>query len=63
MVSLLRVAKRSGARAFYYVAAYWMLNIALVVAEARWHLIYKLTLWDIAELRSLGPLFSHLAHH
>ena len=39
-----------------------MLNIALVAAEAKWHLIYRLTIWDIAQLRTLAPLFTQLAH-
>jgi hypothetical protein len=42
-----------GFRSVYYVAGYWILNIALVVAEARWHLMYKLTIWDIVQLKSL----------
>ncbi len=39
-----------------------MLNIALVAAEAKWHLIYRLTMWDITQLRMLAPLFAQLAH-
>lgn len=53
---------RPGLRSVYYVAGYWILNLVLVVAEARWHIIYKLTVWDIVQLRSLGPLFAQLAH-
>lgn len=59
---LLRLANRTGPRAIYYVAAYWALNIVLVVAEARWHLIYRLMLWDIAQLSSFAPFLSKLAH-
>ena len=59
---LLRPATKSGPRYFYYVAAYWMLNILLVVAEARWHLIYQLTMWDIAKFKNLAPLFAQAVH-
>ena len=62
MVRLLRPANRSGIRPAYYVAGYWVLNIALVAAEAKWHLIYRLTLWDITQLRMLAPLFARMVH-
>jgi len=43
-------------------SAYWLLNLILVGAEARWHLLYRLTLWDIATLRALAPTFGRLIH-
>lgn len=61
-VGLFRLAKASGARSIYYVAAYWTINIALVLAEARWHLIYRLTLWDIEQLKLLTPAIRHFTH-
>jgi hypothetical protein len=62
MVRLGRRSTRPGFKSLYYVAAYWILNIALVLIEARWHVIYRLTLWDISEFEKLGPLFAKLAH-
>jgi hypothetical protein len=28
----------------------------LLVAEAKWHFVYRLMLWDISEMRTLGVL-------
>jgi hypothetical protein len=61
MVRLWRPANRPGFRPVYYVAAYWVLNIGLVVAEAKWHLIFRLMIWDLTQLRALG-FFGQLAH-
>ena len=52
---------RPGIRSVYYVLGYWMLNVVLVIIEARWHPIYRLMLWDISQLQSLAPMLANLA--
>lgn len=44
---------RVGQRTLYGFAAYWGMNLALVVAEAHWHILYHLTILDIALLRTM----------
>lgn len=43
---------RLGQGAIGYVGV----NLFLLAAEAKWHLIYRLMLWDISEMRTLGFL-------
>ncbi len=45
----------------YGAAAYWALNALLLLAEARWHVLYRLTMWDLAQLRTLLAVTQH--HH
>ena len=33
-----------------------MINLLLLATEAKWHLIYRLMLWDISEMKTLGVL-------
>lgn len=42
--------------------AYLLLNAILLVEEARFHLLYRLTVWDISELRLFGILLGHQLH-
>ncbi len=49
-------------RWLYGAAAYWALNIALLFAEVQWHVLSRLTLWDIETLRSLVPMTAELVH-
>ncbi|MFZ1018552.1 MAG: hypothetical protein WAN39_11845 [Candidatus Cybelea sp.] len=43
---------RLGQGAIGYVGV----NLLLLAAEAKWHLIYRLMLWDISEMKTLGVL-------
>ena len=62
MVRLARIATRLGPRFAFGAAAYWAVNLALLVAELRWHVLTKLTLFDIEQLKGLGPTLSQLLH-
>jgi hypothetical protein len=42
---------------------YVALNVLIIVAEARWHFLYRLLLWDVSELRLFGFLMSKSLHH
>lgn len=44
------------------MAAYWALNLALVGAEARWHVLTRLTMYDINQFKTLAPLIIKLLH-
>jgi len=46
----------------YGAAVYWALNIALLFAEMQWHVLSRLTVWDIEELKSLVPMIQQLVH-
>lgn len=50
-------------RFLYGAAVYWALNIALLFAEMQWHVLSRLTVWDIETLKSLVPVTSGLLHH
>jgi len=56
-MELLRLPGGIASRFAYGAIAYWGLNIALVIAEMRWHLLARLTAWDIAELVTLARMF------
>ena len=45
------------------LAFYWTLNACLVVAEARWHLLYKLTVWDLSQIKPMLPVLAKLIHN
>ena len=49
-------------RWLYGAALYWALNIALLFAEVQWHILSRLTIWDIETLRSLVPMTAELVH-
>jgi hypothetical protein len=42
--------------------AYLGLNVVLLAAEARWHLLYRLMLWDVSELKTFGFLLGKTLH-
>jgi hypothetical protein len=44
------------------VVVYWALNAGLIVAEARWHLLYRLTVWDLSQLKPYAPMLGKLFH-
>ena len=62
MHMLARGPSRLASRFVYGTAAYWALNVVLVATEIRWHLLYRLTAWDISQFKSLGPLIYQLVH-
>lgn len=62
MDMLARRPNRVASRFLYGSAAYWCLNVVLAVEEIKWHLIYRLTLWDISQLRAIGPLLLRAVH-
>jgi hypothetical protein len=53
---------RAGQRAFAGIFAYWAINVGLVLAEARWHMLYHLTAWDVAALRTIAMAAAHHPH-
>lgn len=58
-----RARNRLTARLTYGVTAYWTLNALLIAEEARWHLLCRLTIWDLATLRALGLILIHVHGH
>jgi hypothetical protein len=62
MEQLVRPTKRLGKRFAWGAAAYLALNFLLLAAEARWHILARLTVWDISELKTLGTMLSQLHH-
>jgi hypothetical protein len=62
MERLARIATRLGPRCAFGVAAYWAVNAALLLAELRWHVLTKLTLFDIQQIKALGPDLAQLIH-
>lgn len=58
-MELLRLPRGIASRFTYGAIAYWGLNVALVIAEMRWHFLARLTVWDISELVTLAKMFHH----
>lgn len=50
-------------RLTYGGIVYLALNFLLVGAEARWHVLYRLTVLDASAIRTLVPLIAKIIHH
>jgi hypothetical protein len=59
MELLARTAYQLFSRYRYGLWGYWFVNAALIVVEARWHILSRLTLWDITTLIRLVGTLSH----
>ncbi len=53
MLRLAQTSNRLRERTLYGFVAYWGLNVVLLLIEARWHVLYHLTVWDISTIRTL----------
>jgi hypothetical protein len=53
MELLARTTSRFLLRYRYGLWAYWFINAALVIAEIKWHVLYRLTIWDITTLSTI----------
>ncbi len=62
MQRLTRFAKRVLSGLAHGGLAYLGLNAILLVEEARFHLLFRLTVWDISELRLFGLLLGQRLH-
>ena len=62
MQRLARPRATFGSRLAFGAVMYWTLNAALLFQEARWHLLYRLTLWDVAQLRAIGIALASTTH-
>ncbi len=47
----------------YGGVVYLALNFLMVGVEARWHVLYRLTLFDAAAIKTLVPLIAKVVHH
>ena len=43
-------------------ASYFGLNVVLLIAEARWHIVYHLLLWDVSEMKTFAFLLGKTLH-
>jgi hypothetical protein len=59
MERLEQAPKRSTLWPAYAVAAYWAINLALFLAELRWHILSRLTAFDISLVRVLIERLLH----
>lgn len=62
MERLVRPAKRIGQRFAWGAGIYLALNFLLLLAEAQWHILARLTVWDISELKTLTVMLGQLTH-
>lgn len=66
MARMVSASKQANSPYTYGAMAYLALNLLLVAAEARWHILAKLTLLDAAEIKQLISMihqFAQLSHH
>lgn len=63
MEQLVRPTKRLGKRFAWGAAGYLTINFLLLAVEARWHILAKLTVWDISELKTLSSMLVQTLHH
>ena len=62
MQRLTRFARRVLSGLAHMSLAYLLLNAILLVEEARFHLLFRLTVWDMSELRLFGLLLGQKLH-
>ena len=62
MERLARIATRLGPRCAFGMGVYWVANVALLLAGARWHVLSRLTLFDIEQVKLLAPELAKLVH-
>jgi hypothetical protein len=63
MEHLVRLTKPVGTRFAWGAGVYLALNFVLLGVEARWHVLARLTVWDISELKTLTVMLGQLMHH
>ena len=63
MQQLVRPTKRLGKRFAWSAGIYLALNFLLLAAEMRWHILARLTVWDISELKTLSVMLAQTMHH
>jgi hypothetical protein len=59
---LTRLVARIGTALAHGSLAYFGLNVLLLAEEARYHLIFRLLLWDASELKLFGFLLGKTLH-
>jgi hypothetical protein len=62
MQLLARPPARFRGPAAYGFAAYWGLNLVLLLAELRWHVLSRLTVWEFSTLRDYIIQTAHHVH-
>jgi hypothetical protein len=63
MARIAGAAKRANSPFTFGAAGYLALNVLLVGAEARWHVLTRLTLWDAEQIKTVISLLLQHAHH
>ncbi|HEX4015066.1 MAG TPA: hypothetical protein VHX17_14415 [Candidatus Cybelea sp.] len=63
MERLTRKYKRFLAYLGQGTVGYLAVNLVLMAAEAKWHLLYRLTVWDMSEMKLVAILLAQTAHH
>jgi hypothetical protein len=63
MARVAGAAKRANSPYTYGTAGYLALNLLLFAAEAKWHVLSRLTAWDALEIKTLISLLVKHAHH
>lgn len=63
MEQLVSPMKRVGKRFAWGAGVYLTLNFVLLAVEAQWHVLARLTVWDISELKTLTMMLGQLAAH
>ena len=56
MVRVTRAFSHIASRAARLGAGYLGVNVLLPAAEAKWHLLSRLTIWDLREMKTLASL-------
>jgi hypothetical protein len=59
MERLARTTSQFLVRHRYGFWAYWFLNVSLIVAEVRWHILTRLTIWDVVTVIRLVGAMAH----
>jgi hypothetical protein len=62
MQRLTQATTHLGTNVAHGAASYFGVNVILLIAEARWHFVWRLMLWDVAEMKTFAFLLSKMLH-
>jgi hypothetical protein len=62
MQRLTQATTKLGTNFAHGAASYLGLNLVLLIAEARWHFVWRLMLWDISEMKTFASLLGKTLH-
>jgi hypothetical protein len=62
MQRLTQATTHLGTSMAHGAASYLGINVVMLIAEARWHIVWRLMIWDVNEMKTFGFLLGKTLH-